>query len=104
MSVDGVRIRVRVVPRTLRDEIIWCNEAEAIRIRVTRAPVKGAVNRRVAELLARKLRVGKSKVRVVSGLKSRNKVVEVAGESSLRAVTERLKVAARCMEKEDWEV
>ena len=90
MSVEGVRIRVRVSPRASRDEIVSCDEAEPIRVSVTSAPVEGAANRHLVALLARKLRVGKSKVRVVSGLRSRNKVVEVQGASSLQAVTKKL--------------
>ncbi len=93
MSAEGVRIRVQVIPRASRDEIVFCDEEEPIRVRVTSAPVEGAANRSLVELFSRRLRLGKSKIRVVSGLRSKNKVVEVEGASSLQAVTEKLRGA-----------
>ena len=93
MSAEGVRIRVQVIPQASRDEIVLCDEEEPIRVRVTSAPVEGAANRSLVELFSRRLRLGKSKIKVVSGLRSKNKVVEVKGASSLQAVTEKLRGA-----------
>ena len=50
-----------------------------MRLRVTAAPVAGAANAAVAQLLARALDVPPSAVSVVKGLQSRSKIVEIAG-------------------------
>jgi len=50
-----------------------------LRLRVTAAPVAGAANAAVAQLLARALDVPPSAVSVVKGLQSRSKIVEIAG-------------------------
>ena len=50
-----------------------------MRLRVTAAPVAGAANAAVAQLLARALDVPPSAVSVVKGLQGRSKIVEIAG-------------------------
>jgi uncharacterized protein (TIGR00251 family) len=77
----GVRFEVRVQPRASRSEVIGEQEG-ALRVRVTAPPVQGAANDAVVELLARLLRVAKRNVRIVTGTKSRRKVVEVDGVSA----------------------
>ena len=68
-------------PRASRSEVIGEQEG-ALRVRVTGPPVQGAANDAVVELLARLLRVAKRNVRIVTGTKSRRKVVEVDGVSA----------------------
>ena len=46
-------------------------------VRVGVAPIEGKANKRVIELLAEFLGVPKSKIQLVSGAKSKNKVFEV---------------------------
>ena len=73
-------IRVRVQPRASRDEIAaW--QDDALRVRVTAAPVDGDANAAVRRLVARSLGVAPSTVDVVRGHRSREKVLRVAGLS-----------------------
>ena len=63
--------------------------ADRLRVRVQESPVDGQANRALIKLLAGRLGVPVSAVRIASGLKSRNKVVELAGfdrDSALRAL------------------
>jgi uncharacterized protein len=71
-------LSLRVQPRASRDEIIGWQDA-TLRLRVTAPPVGGAANTAVARLLARALDVPFSAIRVVRGLKGRDKVVEITG-------------------------
>lgn len=61
--------------------------AGTLRVRVTAAPVEGEANEAVVALLARRLEVPKSRVRVARGASGRQKVVEVTGlvEDDVRA-------------------
>jgi uncharacterized protein len=71
-------VRVRVQPRASRDEITaW--QDDALRVRVTAAPVEGDANAAVRRLLARSLGIAPSSVDVVRGHRSRDKVLRVAG-------------------------
>ena len=54
------------------------DDADRLRVRVCESPVDGQANRALIKLLADRLGVPISAVRIASGLKSRNKVVEIA--------------------------
>jgi uncharacterized protein (TIGR00251 family) len=67
-----------VQPRASRNEIVGWQDA-TLRLRITAPPVDGAANAAVTALLARALGVSPSSVRVVRGLRGRDKVVSIAG-------------------------
>ena len=77
-SATGVRFEVRVQPRASRTVVLGARDGRLV-VRVTAPPVDAAANEAVIELLARELRVPKRAVRIVSGDRGRNKVIEVAG-------------------------
>jgi len=84
-----VRFGVRVQPRASRSEIAGLH-GDALKVRLTAPPVDGAANAALIELLADRLAVSRSAVRVVTGEHARDKVVEVVGvgaESVRRLVT-----------------
>jgi uncharacterized protein len=69
---------VRVIPRASRDAI----EGEfqgALKVRLTAPPIEDRANDALRRLLATRLNVPVSAVRIVSGEKSRNKRVLVVG-------------------------
>jgi len=57
-----------------------------LRVRVTAPPVRGAANDRLIRLLSKALRVGRSRITLISGARARDKVVEIEGltEDELR--------------------
>lgn len=71
-------IDVRVVPRAGRSEVAGLRDG-AVVIRLAAAPVDGAANAELIDVLARALRVPKRDVTLVSGERSRNKRVRIAG-------------------------
>jgi uncharacterized protein (TIGR00251 family) len=75
---EGVRLKVRVQPRAARTEILG-EHGGALKVRVAAPPVDGAANEALARLLAERLEVPKSAVRVVAGTGARSKVVLVEG-------------------------
>jgi len=86
MAESHTRITVRLTPRASREEIAGERDG-AILVRVTAPPVDGAANEGLVRLLAKRLRVPKSAVAIVSGETSRTKVVEIAGldEAGIRS-------------------
>ncbi len=76
----AVRFAVRVQPRASRVGVDGLH-GDAIKVRVHAAPVDGAANEAVIEVIADALDVAKRDVRIVSGDSSRSKVVEVRGVS-----------------------
>jgi uncharacterized protein (TIGR00251 family) len=74
----GIILSVRVVPRASRDSI----EGEfqgALKVRLTAPPVEDRANDALRRLLAARLNVPVSAVRIVSGAKNRSKTVSIAG-------------------------
>lgn len=73
----GTLIRVRVQPKASREAIT--GNAEAIKVALTAPPVEGEANAALLALLAKRLKVAKSALSLVSGEKSREKAVFVPG-------------------------
>ena len=71
-------IAVRVTPRASRDAIEGEHEG-ALRVRLTAPPVDDRANDALRRLLAERLNVPISAVRIVAGEKSRTKRVEIPG-------------------------
>jgi hypothetical protein len=72
-----MRIDVRVVPRSNRNAIV--REGELLKVWLTAAPVDGAANEALIKLLATRLDLPRSALRVVRGTSGRQKVVEIEG-------------------------
>ena len=76
---DGrVSFVVRVQPRASRDEIV-SEYQDGLKIRLTAPPVDDRANEALRKLLAARLKVPLSAVRIASGERSRTKRVEIYG-------------------------
>ena len=71
-------IDVRVIPRAGRSEVAGVRDG-AILVRLAAAPVDGAANAELIDLLARALRIPKRNILIVTGGRSRSKRVRIAG-------------------------
>jgi uncharacterized protein (TIGR00251 family) len=77
-GVSAVRIAVRLQPRASRDEIVGLRDGVLV-VRVTAPPVDGRANGALCKLIARRAGVAASRVSVVRGERSRDKLVQVEG-------------------------
>jgi uncharacterized protein (TIGR00251 family) len=98
-SDQGVIVTVRLTPRARQSSIEGLvtsqdarGAATALAVRVTAAPVDGAANAALAQLLARSWKLPPSAFEIVSGSTSRTKRVLVRGDSAtlLKHITERI--------------
>jgi uncharacterized protein len=76
----GVLLTVRVTPRAGRTAIAGVKD-DVLLVKLAAAPVDGAANEALVELLAKAFDIPKRDVRVVSGERSRSKRVELTGVS-----------------------
>jgi uncharacterized protein (TIGR00251 family) len=76
--VSEARIAVRLQPRASRDEIVGLRDGILV-VRVTAPPVDGRANRALCKLVAQRAGVAASRVSVVRGERSRDKLVAVEG-------------------------
>ena len=70
-----MKIQVKVTPNWNNDEI--SREGDKFIVKVKEPPREGRANLAVVRLLAKYFGVPQSQVRIMSGFRSRNKVIEV---------------------------
>jgi uncharacterized protein (TIGR00251 family) len=80
-----VRFGVRVQPRAARTEIAGLY-GDALKVRLSAPPVEGAANEELVNFLADVFAVGRRDVTIVSGTRSRLKIVEVVGVTAQTVV------------------
>jgi hypothetical protein len=76
--VEVARVAVKLQPRGRRDELLGFAD-DVLRARVSAPPVDGKANKALCRLIADRVGVAPSRVTVVRGAKSREKLVEVRG-------------------------
>ncbi len=75
-TAQGLLIPLHVVPRAKICEISGLHNG-ALRVKVKAPPVEDAANRAVVEFFAHLLGIPKTGLKIVSGLKSKNKVLQI---------------------------
>jgi uncharacterized protein len=75
---ETVAFDVRVIPSASHDAIEGLYQG-ALRVRTTAPPVADRANQALIRILAERLNVPKSAVRIVAGERSRTKRVEIGG-------------------------
>jgi uncharacterized protein (TIGR00251 family) len=71
-----MKIQVKVKPNSKIQEV--SQEGDSFVVKVKEPPREGRANQAVIESLAEHFSVSKSQVRILSGFRSRNKIIEVA--------------------------
>lgn len=70
-------LKVKVLPRSSRSEIVGELADGTLKVKLTSPPVEGAANDALLELLAREWDVPKRTLRISHGQKSKNKVIQI---------------------------
>jgi uncharacterized protein len=79
---DGIRIEVKVEPRSSRKGIAG-TMGSVVKVKLTAPPVGGAANEQLIEVIAEATGAKKSSIKIVRGLSSKKKVIEIAGVQTL---------------------
>lgn len=92
VAADGIRIRIRLVPKSSRDAVEGLEDTTdgpALKARVRAVPEDGRANAAAERLVAEWLDLPRSTVSLVAGQKSRVKLLEIAGDpASLAGLVE----------------
>jgi len=73
-----MKIQVKVKPNSRTEEV--SQEGNSFIVKVKESPKEGKANQAVIKLLAEHFGVSQSQISILSGFRSRNKVIEVAEE------------------------
>ena len=80
LGEERVTLPVRVQPRASRSEVVGWKD-DALYVRLTAPPVEGAANAALVEFIAERLELKSRQVSLVSGEKSRDKLLVIEGVS-----------------------
>jgi uncharacterized protein (TIGR00251 family) len=72
-----VRIRVRVTPNARQPSVVVVDEGE-LEVKVDAKATGGLANKRLVEILSEHFNVSKSRISIVRGIRSRDKVIEIS--------------------------
>lgn len=81
MTDNKTVIRVKVLPRASRNEIVGIDDG-LFKVKLTAPPVEGKANKALVKFLAEKLGVPGRDVEIVSGERSKVKLIRICGVSS----------------------
>lgn len=73
-------IKIRVLPRSSRNEIVGNMADGTLKVKLTAAPVDGKANNALIELLAEHFKTSKSQIKIVRGGTSKNKTIEISND------------------------
>ena len=78
-------LKVKLAPRSSMNKIVGF-EGDILKVKVKSAPVDGLANQDLILLLSKHLRVAKERIEIISGHKSRSKIIRFHGirASSIR--------------------
>lgn len=72
------RIKIRVLPRSSKNEIMGEMADGTLKVKLTAAPVDGAANEALIKLLADHFDCARSKIKFVRGQTNKNKLIEIS--------------------------
>lgn len=87
-----MQLRIRVVPGARNEGVEWLGDM--LKVKVRAAPEKGRANAAVEELLAQRLALPQSSVRIVAGFGSPLKTLELSSVPDMSALRERLQATS----------
>lgn len=88
-KADGLRVRVRLQPAGRADQVLGLVDGAdglaALKVSVTSPPEDGKANAALIKLLAKEWKLAKTKLEVIQGQTSRNKVLSLSGDGEALA-------------------
>lgn len=76
-----MRLEVYIQPGSSKSELAGLHGG-CIKIRIAAPPVDNAANRALIDFVARRLGIARRQVRIIAGLTSRRKILEIDGASA----------------------
>ncbi len=75
---DGVQIEIKVEPRSSKKRISGVMD-NILKVKLTAPPVGNAANEQLIELISKETGIKKSSIRIIKGLTSKRKIIEIKG-------------------------
>ena len=69
----GLIIRIKIIPNSSKNELIW--ENDALKVKIMAQPIENKANKALVEFLAKKLKIAKSKIEIIKGELNKEKTL-----------------------------
>ena len=74
---DGLVVRIKIIPNSSKNELIW--ENDAIKIKITAQPIENKANKALIEFFSKKLKIPKTSVTIIKGELNKEKTLLLIG-------------------------
>lgn len=74
---DGLLVRLKIIPNSSREEIIF--NGEILKIKITAQPIENKANKALIEFLSKKLKTAKSNIQIIKGETNKEKTLLIQG-------------------------
>lgn len=81
---NGVIVRLKIIPNSSRNEIIW--ENEVLKVKITAQPIENKANKALIEFLSKILKTAKSNIQIIKGELNKEKTLLIQGFSEEKFV------------------
>jgi len=76
-----MKISIHIIPNAKKSEVLGEEHdlfgGKTLRVKISAPPIEGKANKELINILSEHFKVSKSKISIISGDKSRNKVIEI---------------------------
>ena len=73
----GLIVRLKIIPNSSRNEIIW--ENEGLKVKITAQPIENKANKVLIEFLSKTLKIAKSNIQIIKGELNKEKTLLILG-------------------------
>lgn len=74
----GLIIRLKIIPNSSRNEIIFDSEKETLKVKITAQPIENKANKALIELLSKKIKTAKSNIQILKGELNKEKTIFIS--------------------------
>lgn len=79
VDLDKTVLKVKLIPRSSRNEIVGYMDDGTLKIKLTAPPVEGQANQAILKFLAGMLDIPTGNIEIISGKTSHNKLIAIVG-------------------------
>jgi len=72
-------LRIKVIPKSAKNEVTEILEDDTIKIRIKAAPEKGKANEELIKFLSKELNIDKSRIKILCGKAEQLKLIKING-------------------------
>lgn len=73
----GLIVRLKIIPNSSKNEIIW--ENEGLKVKITAQPIENKANKALIEFLSKTLKIAKSNIQIIKGELNKEKTLLILG-------------------------